>query len=55
MCTCVLCYWQEAQKGAVNVGKPIASASEEKTLDDEPLVFANKLVPFETNPSNPCP
>uniref|UniRef100_A0A2P2MEM0 Pre-mRNA-processing protein 40A isoform X3 n=1 Tax=Rhizophora mucronata TaxID=61149 RepID=A0A2P2MEM0_RHIMU len=34
---------EEAQKGAVNVGKPIASASEEKTLDDEPLVFANKL------------
>ncbi|KAJ0024473.1 hypothetical protein Pint_08612 [Pistacia integerrima] len=39
----VKCYWQEAKKGMAVAGKINVTPVEEKTPDDEPLVFANKL------------
>lgn len=36
--------WQEALKGMAVAGKVNETVLEEKSADDEPLVFANKLV-----------
>lgn len=40
-------FWQEAKKGMAVAGKVNATPAEEKTLDDEPLVYASKQVPFD--------
>jgi len=38
------CEYQEARKGMAAAGKVNVSDLEEKPVDDEPLVFANKQV-----------
>lgn len=40
-------FWQEAKKGMAVAGKVNVTPAEEKTLDDEPLVYASKQVPFD--------
>jgi hypothetical protein len=38
------CPWQEAKKGMAVAGKINVTPLEEKPLEDEPLVYASKLV-----------
>lgn len=42
--TCVLCCLQEVKKGMAVAGKTNVIPLEQKTPEDEPLAFANKLV-----------
>ena len=37
-------FWQEAKKGMAVAGKVNVTPSEEKAIDDEPLVYASKQV-----------
>lgn len=37
-------FWQEAKKGMAFAGKINVTPIEEKSPDEEPLVYANKLV-----------
>lgn len=44
---CFNCFYlQEAKKGMATAGKVNVTPVEEKVPDDEPLVYANKLVIF---------
>lgn len=40
-------FWQEAKKRMAVAGKVNVTPAEEKALDDEPLVYASKQVPFD--------